>query len=136
MTEPLSAERIGEIVARAKAATPGPWRVETHAPTLCRLVVSEDSTLSIDFGYVGNRTEAEAEFVAHAREDIDTLLDEIERLRGELSFFAARVNELESRYCECTPVREHDDYKRPAAYQHAADCPVTDASITRDGGDR
>lgn len=71
-----------------------------------------------------------------AGDDVPALLAEIERLNGELAFFAARVNELESRDCECQPVREHDDYKRPAAYRHAADCPVSDASISRDGGDR
>ena len=49
---------------------------------------------------------------------------EAERLRG-------RVNELESRFCECEPVREHDDYRRPAAYQHAAGCPVSDGAGER-----
>lgn len=49
---------------------------------------------------------------------------EVERLTAELAEFASRVNELESRICECEPVREHRDLRRPAFYQHAADCPV------------
>lgn len=49
---------------------------------------------------------------------------EMERLRVELAELADRVNELESRICECKPVREHRDLQRPAFYQHAADCPV------------
>lgn len=49
---------------------------------------------------------------------------ERDQARAELAEFASRVNELESRLCECEPVREHSDYKRPAFYQHAAGCPV------------
>lgn len=80
MTQPLD---LDAIEARRAAATPGPWRVETHAPTLSRLVRSEDGTLVIDFGYVGNRTQADAEFVAHAPEDIRAMAAEIRALRSE-----------------------------------------------------
>lgn len=52
------------------------------------------------------------------------LLAEVVRLRAELADFSGRVNELESQLCECEPVREHRDLRRPAFYQHAADCPV------------
>ncbi len=50
-----SIDRILEIVARVDAASPGPWA----APT----------------------TDADAEFLAHAREDVPFLLAEIVRLR-------------------------------------------------------
>jgi hypothetical protein len=52
------------------------------------------------------------------------LLTELDRVRAELTDFSGRVNELESQLCECEPVREHRDLRRPAFYQHAADCPV------------
>jgi len=59
------------------------------------------------------------------------LLAELAAVRAErdqaladLADFAGRVNELESRLCDCEPVREHQDYKRPAFYQHEAHCPV------------
>ncbi|GHJ04721.1 hypothetical protein TPA0906_65860 [Streptomyces olivaceus] len=55
---------------------------------------------------------------------LHTVRAERDQARAELAEFASRVNELESRLCECEPVREHTDYKRPAFYQHAADCPV------------
>ncbi|MEU1800842.1 hypothetical protein [Streptomyces sp. NPDC019937] len=78
-----SPEREAGIRQRENAATSGPWHVETHAPTLSRLVVSEDNTLVIDFGYVGNRTQDDAEFVAHAPEDISALLAELDKARTE-----------------------------------------------------
>lgn len=77
----MTPEEIAEIKARAEAATPGAWSILIHEPSLSRMVVSNDRTLDIDFGYVGNRTEADAEFVAHARTDVPTLLAEVERLR-------------------------------------------------------
>ncbi|MBO0804256.1 MAG: hypothetical protein J2P25_14425 [Nocardiopsaceae bacterium] len=80
----LTPEREQEIRARADAAAPGPWRVERHEPTLSLLVVSDDATSVIDFGYVGNRPQNNAEFVAHAREDVPALLAEVARLRAEL----------------------------------------------------
>jgi len=52
------------------------------------------------------------------------LLVEVQRLKAELADFSGRVNELESRLCNCEPVREHNDYRRPAFYQHAVGCPV------------
>ncbi|MEU5496125.1 hypothetical protein [Streptomyces griseofuscus] len=57
--------------------------------------------------------------------DVPALVAENRRLRAELADFSGRVNELESKLCDCEPVREHDDYKRPAAYQHEPHCPVT-----------
>ncbi|WP_333743559.1 hypothetical protein [Streptomyces ardesiacus] len=65
----------------------------------------------------------DAVFQRAAREAAQ-LRAERDQARAELAEFASRVNELESRLCECEPVREHSDYKRPAFYQHAADCPV------------
>jgi hypothetical protein len=90
ISQPLN---LDEIEARAAAATPGPWFVETHAPTLSRLVCSEDGTLDINFGYVGNRTEPDAEFVAYARTDITAMAAEIRRLRDQLTAVTALCDE-------------------------------------------
>lgn len=84
MTEPLTTQQLDEIRAVTDAATPGPWLVETHAPTLARLVVSEDRTLVIDFGYVGNRTQKDAAFVAAARTVVPALLADNQHLRQQL----------------------------------------------------
>lgn len=47
-------------------------------------------------------------------------LDELAAVKKELAF-------IESLVCQCEPEREHDDYRRPADYMHAADCPVAAA---------
>lgn len=46
--------------------------------------------------------------------------DELAAVKKELAF-------IESLICQCKPQREHDDYRRPATYLHAADCPVAGA---------
>jgi hypothetical protein len=75
------ADRITEITARVGAASKGPWYVEAHQPTLTRRVVSDDHMLDADLGYLGNSNQADAEFIAHAREDIPFLLDELARVQ-------------------------------------------------------
>jgi hypothetical protein len=61
-----------------------------------------------------------------AADTVERLLAEIERLRADLADFSGHVNKLESRICDCTPEREHNDYKRPAFYQHEAHCRVVE----------
>ena len=45
-------------------------------------------------------------------------------------------NELESQLCECQPTREHDDFRRPAFYQHEAHCPAAAAAAGESGSTR
>lgn len=80
--EPMSDERLAEIRAREQGVPPAPWRSEDDARTLERWILSEDGTLEIGLGYVGNRTEDVAAFIVHARQDIPELLAEVERLRA------------------------------------------------------
>jgi hypothetical protein len=80
MTPEEIAEKLTEIKARYGAVPPPPWRVEVHEPTLTRIILSEDGTLDVSLGYVGNRTEAEGEFITHAREDIPLLVALVEDL--------------------------------------------------------
>lgn len=47
-------------------------------------------------------------------------LDELAAIKKELAV-------LEAAFCQCHPQREHDYYRRPATYLHAADCPVAGA---------
>ncbi|MEV8353166.1 hypothetical protein ACFVTT_34140 [Streptomyces niveus] len=49
---------------RAASATPGPWRREDDQRRLERFVSSENGTLDINFGYLGNNNQADAEYVA------------------------------------------------------------------------
>jgi hypothetical protein len=99
---PTNCVRISEIIARVDAATPGPWvaakvgssgcggirpAFHNHAGTDC---YSDDGDpdcpaaieiVTTDGGYYGPSW-PDAEFVAHAREDVPYLLAEIARLRG------------------------------------------------------
>lgn len=83
---------LDAIRARADAATDGPWRSDkewgaiTHGPDAvvhafyaddcesCAVNIEDEATVVID--------PADAEFIAHAREDIPALLAEVERLQS------------------------------------------------------
>lgn len=98
--EPMSDERIAEIRAREQATIPGPWFVvDDQSGTLERWINSEDGTLEVGLGYLGNRTEDEAAFIAHARQDIPDLLNEVDRLRA-----------MEQRVRDLHPKRENPRY--------------------------
>lgn len=82
----LSPERETEIRERAEAATEGPWAADGaeiyRAPNgIIRISQWVGETLDIDDRGRSNR---DAEFVAHAREDVPALLAEIDRLRAEI----------------------------------------------------
>ncbi|MFB7736250.1 hypothetical protein ACFC08_18055 [Streptomyces sp. NPDC056112] len=81
-------------------------------------------------------TRHDSEWDTLAGEDVPALLAELAAVRAErdqaqaeTAEFASRVNELESRVCECEPAREHRDFKRPAFYQHEAHCPVNQEAV-------
>ena len=81
----ITDKRLTDIRARLAAATEGPWSVDGPAQcgpgdTLTVYPVEDGGTLA----YVQPSWD-DAEFIAHAREDIPALLAEIDRLRGELS---------------------------------------------------
>lgn len=79
----IDAPRLDEIRRRTNAATPGPWRVEPDARP-------DIHTVSTKGGYMNgghlatmakyDRSQDDAAFVAHAREDIMFLLDMVDRL--------------------------------------------------------
>lgn len=97
MTERLSRERIEEIAARAEAATEGPWEVGGGGGA------HMDGTrdwYTVDCPW-NERTKyriglaamqlPEAEFVAHAREDVPALLAHIAALEAEIARLRAVV---------------------------------------------
>lgn len=102
--EPLTAEQLAAIKARADAATTGPWvdklrdfegvdgygleshpTVEANGKTVCIFYERE-----ID----DDNDEADATFIASAREDIPALLAEVERLRTDVARLRARLRWL------------------------------------------
>jgi hypothetical protein len=78
--DPLSAILLNEIRDRAEAATPGPWKSyiegrEKMNGSSFIMTAGEDI-------YLRGATDADQDFIAHARQDIPMLLAEIERLRA------------------------------------------------------
>ncbi|WP_205590205.1 hypothetical protein [Brevibacillus laterosporus] len=72
----MTREEIEAIRKRAEKATPGPWRKELSYG----LNIASDESIVLD-DEVGVIRYPDAEFIAHAREDIPKLLAEIERLQ-------------------------------------------------------
>lgn len=93
-----------EIAARVEAATPGPWKANTRIGVVTN---AAGDPLAV-FG--GQQDRADAEFTAHARNDIPALLAEVNHLRNqqalddseyekataELATAQARIAELEN----------------------------------------
>jgi hypothetical protein len=79
----LTPKREAEIAERESAAYPGPWRRSDGEGSLERYVLSEDDIFAVSFGYRGNNTQAEADFIAHARADVPALLAELAAVRKE-----------------------------------------------------
>ncbi|MFI6249017.1 hypothetical protein [Streptomyces sp. NPDC051016] len=84
MTEPLNPEREQDIRTRARAATPGPWEpYAKYGPTFFANISGPYLQGVGDFNFgEGEQAEADEAFVRHAREDVDALLAEIDRMRA------------------------------------------------------
>jgi len=89
--EPMTQERIDAIRGRVDAAERGPWEVENGGAneTSQFLEGPEGSVLVRNWrgsGYLSEEyvwvEKPNAEFIAHAREDIPALLAEVKRLRA------------------------------------------------------
>ena len=91
--EPMTEERLFEIKARAKAATPGPWYHVLAAIVGTTPRPDDDNTTCICNTEWGNSTNIQpnAEFIAAAREDVPALLAEVERLRTDVARLRARL---------------------------------------------
>lgn len=88
MAVPLSEDDLGEMEARCLAATPGPW---------VSYVEGRDHASGSSFirtGAVGGgrgedieltgATDHDQDFIAHARQDLPLLIEEVRRLRSRL----------------------------------------------------
>ena len=83
-TGPLTNEELTAIKARCEAATPGPWKPyiegRDHVSGSSFIMTGEGATRGDDIELTG-ATEADYDFIAHARQDIPRLLEEVEELR-------------------------------------------------------
>jgi hypothetical protein len=89
------------IRRRADAATPGPWQRSLN--------ILWGKILDIEPEIAFCTTVNDTEFIAHAREDVPALLDEVERLTGQLADVTrerdAAVNEIphDCSHCKHNP---------------------------------
>jgi hypothetical protein len=85
---PSDLQRIYEIESRAHAATPGPWQsfLESGGGLGGCSVISVRSDEYAPDIYVWRGSQiapdADIEFIAHAREDVPMLIDEVKRRNG------------------------------------------------------
>lgn len=87
----LTPDQLAEIEQRAAAAADGPWSVYHEAPTppnrwnhnrsVWAEKVGEYSVCDLD----GTNSEADSEFIAHAREDIPALLATVRELQARIA---------------------------------------------------
>ena len=87
MTEPkrLNDEELREIEQRAEKATPGPWKVESSTEGDW-VLDNRDDVIAGTFVQEGD-----ADFIAHAREDVPALIAEVRRLRETSPFSLAEI---------------------------------------------
>jgi hypothetical protein len=101
MTNQSNPVDIDAIRARANAATKGPWETAHDDTHVGGPVIDGDwdwiiGDLQIDDGqdqedYRGKRLKENCIFVAHARQDIPALCDEVESLRAEVKNLKASI---------------------------------------------
>jgi hypothetical protein len=97
-TPPTADLDLAAIRERADAATPGPWAEPEWSANpgdegwwiLYGRAGTEEYAVGLTVSY-NPRAEADARFAAHARADVDALLAEVERLRGEAGRAVAEV---------------------------------------------
>ena len=86
----MTEERLAEIEARAKEATPGPWFYGS-GPYLDYGIFTKaypsfgDEVLSNSGHSAGNASEEDGRFIAAARIDVPDLVAEVRKLKSELA---------------------------------------------------
>ena len=89
MADPMTDEQLAAIREREKAATPGPWLRRHYTDCLPLIKMPNDEIQDI------TRVE-DADFIAEARTDVPSLLDEVERLKAA---YATAIDALDELHC-------------------------------------
>src|SRR5260221_13725177 len=91
----LTGRRLQAIKERAARATPGPW--ECQVKGVSTTIEAQDGKKWIAQAVLGTygigNVEANAAFLAHARDDIPTLVAAVERQRGEHAALAEQLRQ-------------------------------------------
>lgn len=113
MAEPTTPLDLDAIRAREQAATKGPWTAEDWDVAVCtsdgRQLVQLAEVLLGDWDTRENHPQAaaDAEFIAHTRQDVPALLAEVERLRAH----SITLNSISYRIAEAL-----DEHKGQESY--------------------
>lgn len=98
----MTEQELQAIKERVAAATPGPWyynnaHVATKEGVAGGYPPNEASVCELyDGEYIENKNGVnDARFIAHARQDVPVLVEEVERLRKALEFYADEKNYIE-----------------------------------------
>jgi hypothetical protein len=103
--------RLKEIAARVQAASPGPWEADAISPDAEGKFIQGPTPV----GYEREYLPADADFMAHAREDVPDLVADLSEARAELERLEWVDPESEgTRYCLRCLQNEH--------FGHATDC--------------
>ena len=106
MSAPVTPERLAEIDRRRARITPGPWRTYEAYKSLGIEVDEDGPMLFIETGGVTYACNpADAEFTAHAPQDIADLRAEVARLRAQVADALARSGHD----ANCTCMQPDDD---------------------------
>lgn len=107
MTTPPTEQQLDEIEARHTAATKGPWkRSEDYSD-----IVAPDGSQLASYWLA-----ADGEFIAHAPDDVRTLLDEVRRLQGQRRYLIEQLARKDARSGEADEkLREFLDEQELAA---------------------
>ena len=111
-------DRLTEIRQRTEAATPGPWDSKTNRHPECN---GEPwgwiSGASGNITWSGSAGKANADFIAHSREDIPYLLSEVDRLNALHKREIIITGEYAQRVIDLTARAEAAEAERDAAVE-------------------
>lgn len=107
MSDPMTPEHLAEIEACANAATEGPWHAwdrgigyELHLGVAAKCEPSRCEDVNGEFRETFKQ--ADAEFIAHARTDVDNLVAEVRRLQDAIE--RVRAVHYETTWCDTDKV--------------------------------
>ncbi|UUW88374.1 hypothetical protein [Pimelobacter simplex] len=96
-------DTLANIRARAEAATPGPWEARHGGYSWVALYADEDKIPQGDslpsFEPGGSATPADAEFIAHARADVELLLNVVAEQRAVIARVREAIDREHARGC-------------------------------------